>query len=197
MAAPGFEPFTGVGHALASGDSLVDPHDNALPEEVDSFPRGHALAEGDSLLSFMDDRRRTSAGGVSLSAAAVQKRPSANVVAGGGSLPAAAPRVRRPSSAAYKARVRVLHGKQKRTKGGLTSSNLWYSHNTGKVVSMVKSWISRNRYAGSKLATWNRCVSEARHILGIEKGRFVPVKGKTEEGQRVWATAKALFRLHG
>ena len=195
MAAPGFEPFTGVGHALAEGDSLVDPDDYALPEEVDSPPL-QKCPEGLIVLNRFR-RRRPSAGGVSLSAAAVQKRPSANVVAGGGSLPAAAPRVRRPSSAAYKARVRVLHGKQKRTKGGLTSSNLWYSHNTGKVVSMYQSWISRNRYAGSKLAAWNRCVSEARHILGIEKGRFVPVKGKTEEGQQLWATAKALFRLHG
>ena len=86
--------------------------------------------------------------------------------------------------------------KQKRTKGGLTYRDLWYSYNTGKVVSTLKSAQMKERYPGSKLAAWNRCVSEARNILGFQ-GRFVPVKGKTDEGLRLWATAKALLRLHG
>ena len=75
-------------------------------------------------------------------------------------------------------------------------ADMWYSPHTGKVVSRAKQGLSRNMYAASKFAIWNRCLAEARRILGYQ-GRFVPVKGKTVEGMRLWETAKALQRLHG
>ena len=180
MAAP-FRAFAGVGHVLGGGDPLL-----AVPG---------SLAGGDPLLAQPVDTP-PDAPVLRRPAAVVLQRPAARVLAGGDSLPVDAPPGRRQQSAAYKARVRVMRGQQKKTAGGLRPRDMWYSNHTGKVISMSKSLQSQQRYVGSKLAFWNRCTKEARRILGYH-GRFIPIGGKTFEGQRLWTTAKALQRLHG
>ena len=51
---------------------------------------------------------------------------------------------------------------------------------------------SKAKYKGSKLKSWTSCVSEARVRLRL-KG-FVPVGGKTAEGQLLHQTAWAIRR---
>ena len=104
--------------------------------------------------------------------------------------------MRRPSSSAHKTRRAVARGTKTQTGGGLRPIDLWYSHHTGKIISMRRSQKSVAMYPGSKLRFWNECLSEARIICDCQH-RFVPVGGKTVEGRQLHETALAIKRLRG
>ena len=136
------------------------------------------------------------AGGAPPRAAAVIRRPAAAKAARGAPPPSVALVKRRLSSNAYKTRVAVKRGAKAKTAGGLRSIDLWYPHSTGKVVSIVKQQQAKKQYVGSKVQVWSQCVAEARVACGFHR-RFVPVGGRTEEGQRLLETTRAIKRLRG
>ena len=90
----------------------------------------------------------------------------------------------------------MVRGTKKTTAGGLRPQDLWYSHHTGKIVSMRRSQLSVATYPGSKIRFWNECLSEARIICDCQH-RFVPVGGKTMEGRQLHETALAIKRMRG
>ena len=104
--------------------------------------------------------------------------------------------MRRRSSSAYKARAAVVRGTKKTTAGGLRPQDLWYSHHTGKLVSIRRSQLAVALYPSSKLRFWNECVAEARIICDCQH-RFVPVGGKTMQGRQLHETALAIKRMRG
>ena len=104
--------------------------------------------------------------------------------------------MRRPSSSAYKTRRAVVRGTKTQTGGGLRPIDLWYSHHTGKIISMRRSRDSAEMYPGSKMHFWNECLSEARILCGWQH-RFAPVGGKTTEGRWLHETALAIRRMQG
>ena len=65
---------------------------------------------------------------------------------------------------------------------------------TGTIVSKKLSLQMAVRYHGSKLQRWNASVIRARIVLGYE-GRFVPVGGRTVEGQRLLERARHFYPL--
>ena len=88
-----------------------------------------------------------------------------------------------------------MRGVLPKTKGGLRPIDLWYSRHTGKIISRRRSVASINQYAGSKLEFWNACVKEARVALGFVG--FQICGGKTADGKRLLAHARAIKRIRG
>ena len=63
----------------------------------------------------------------------------------------------------------------------------------GRMVSRRWSELAGQRYAGSRFKLWKLCVRNAREELGFQN-RFVPVDGKTRDGQMLHKVARALRR---
>ena len=116
--------------------------------------------------------------------------------------PAAHPRVlKRPASLAQRFRSRgqwarqaVLDGSRASTAGGLKKEHLIKSPHTGVITSKKLALQMMVRYRGSKLERWNASVIRARIVLGYE-GRFVPVGGRTVDGQRLLERARHFYPL--
>ena len=116
--------------------------------------------------------------------------------------PAAHPRVlKRPAGLAQRFRSRgqwarqaVLDGSRAKTAGGLKKEHLIKSPHTGVIVSKKLALQMGARYHGSKLQRWNASVIRARIVLGYE-GRFVPVGGRTVDGQRLLERARHFYPL--
>merc|ERR1712244_70426 len=86
------------------------------------------------------------------------------------------------------AKALVLRGSREKTSGGLRKSQIM-KNKRGKVVSKMKSEMSRKKYKGSKLEAWTKAVTAARKELGITG--FVALNGKTAQGRALYAKAKA------
>ena len=80
------------------------------------------------------------------------------------------------------------------TRGGLQRQDLTMRRRDGRVVSRRGSQMSKDRYAGSRFKLWNLCVREARLALGFQN-RFVPVRGKTADGRKLWEAAHTLRQI--
>ena len=85
-----------------------------------------------------------------------------------------------------------------KTAGGLSKEDLTKSKQ-GKVVSKRTSQNSKADYAGSKLQRWNHAVKRARLVMnnGAAPDHFIPVGGKTAEGQQLLQTVYAIRRMEG
>ena len=126
--------------------------------------------------------------------ASMARRVAIAHAAGGVALPAnadPAPVKRRPASAAQVIRNDVMRGVKDKTKGGLRP----YSRHTGKVIAKHRSDRSQERYEGPGIDRWNACLKEA-IFLGFQ-GRFVPVGGKTRDGQLFLECPHAVKRMRG
>ena len=195
-----FAAFEGVGHLL--GGPFDPPLDVCDPANDGGVPPPPAVPKAAAVKRrpAAPVKRRPAAAKAAMAApppaAASQRRPAVPNSAGGAPPPCGARVKRRPSSAAYKARVRVIRGTQKQTSGRLQSSDMWFSRHTGKVMSKDRSSTSVAMYPGSHLQFWNKCLARARAICKLEH-RFVPVGGKTAEGQLLLETTRALKRLWG
>merc|ERR1711879_502108 len=88
------------------------------------------------------------------------------------------------------AKALVLRGSREKTSGGLRKSQIM-KNKRGKVVSKMKSEMSRKKYKGSKLEAWTKAVTAARKELGIIG--FVALNGKTAQGRALYAKAKANY----
>merc|ERR1712051_991578 len=84
----------------------------------------------------------------------------------------------------------VLRGAREKTSGGLRKSQIM-KNKRGKVVSKMKSELSRKKYKGSKLEAWMKAVTAARKELGITG--FVALNGKTAQGRALYTKAKANY----
>jgi len=119
-----------------------------------------------------------------------------------GVAPAAHPQVlKRPAGLAQRFRSRgqwarqaVLDGSRASTAGGLKKEHLIKSPHTGVITSKKLALQMMVRYRGSKLERWNASVIRARIVLGYE-GRFVPVGGRTVDGQRLLERARHFYPL--
>merc|ERR1712127_178824 len=88
------------------------------------------------------------------------------------------------------AKALVLRGAREKTSGGLRQSQIM-KNKRGKVVSKMRSEMSRKKYKGSKLEAWTKAVKAARKELGITG--FVALNGKTAQGRALYAKAKANY----
>merc|ERR1719445_534261 len=88
------------------------------------------------------------------------------------------------------AKALVLRGAREKTVGGLRQSQIM-KNKRGKVVSKMKSEMSRKKYKGSKLEAWMKAVAAARKELGVTG--FVALNGKTAQGRALYAKAKANY----
>merc|ERR1719148_647957 len=82
------------------------------------------------------------------------------------------------------AKALVLRGAREKTSGGLRRSQIM-KNKRGKVVSKMKSEMSRKKYKGSKFEAWMKAVAAARKELGITG--FVALNGKTPQGRALYA----------
>merc|ERR1719321_1210845 len=89
------------------------------------------------------------------------------------------------------AKARVFSGKKLKTGGGLQKSAL-KMNSRGKVVSKAASAAGKKRFVKNGLAAWSAAIKKARKQMGC-KG-FVPIKGKTAEGKKLYALAKELSK---
>merc|ERR1712194_717287 len=86
----------------------------------------------------------------------------------------------------------VFKGSRVKTSGGLKASDLKLNKD-GKVVSKKQSQGAKMRYhAGSKASKWATALKKARAKLGIQG--FVPIGGKTKEGQVLLAKTRSLYK---
>ena len=84
------------------------------------------------------------------------------------------------------------------TSGGLTADDLTLGPRSGCYVSKRKSRHGRMEYPGSKLEKWNERTKRARHYLGFEQeNRWVPMGGKSADGQLLLATVRRFRREEG
>lgn len=88
------------------------------------------------------------------------------------------------------AKARVFSGAKVKTSGGLAKSQL-KTNKRGKVVSKAASDRAKKTFVKNGLAAWSAAVKGARKKLGL-KG-FVAIRGKTAEGKKLYAEAKALL----
>merc|ERR1719254_339355 len=88
------------------------------------------------------------------------------------------------------AKALVLRGAWEKTVGGLRQSQIM-KNKRGKVVSKMKSEMSRKKFKGSRLEAWVKAVAAARKELGITG--FVALNGKTAQGRALYAKAKANY----
>merc|ERR1712129_18998 len=88
------------------------------------------------------------------------------------------------------AKALVLRGVREKTSGGLRRSQIM-KNKRGKVVSKMKSEMSRKKYKGSQFEAWMKAVAAARKELGITG--FVALNGKTPQGRALYAKAKANY----
>merc|ERR1712129_81036 len=88
------------------------------------------------------------------------------------------------------AKALVLRGAREKTSGGLRQSQIM-KNKRGKVVSKMRSEMSRKKYKGSKLEAWTKAVKAARKELGITG--LVDLNGKTAQGRALYAKAKANY----
>jgi len=117
--------------------------------------------------------------------------------------PAAHPRVlKRPAGLAQRFRSRgqwarqaVLDGRRLSTAGGLKKEHLIKSPHTGVITSKKLALQMGVRYQGSKLQAWNASVATARIYCRYE-GRFVPVGGRTVEGQQLLKWARHFYPIN-
>ena len=86
-----------------------------------------------------------------------------------------------------RARHSVLRGSKLKTSGGLTKKDLIKN----KKVSKVRSESAKKQY-DSGAGKWGAAVSAARKTLGITG--FCAVGGASEQGQALYAQAKAMLR---
>jgi len=129
--------------------------------------------------------------------AAAMKAKSAMKAAGAknaaGAMKKAAPMkkvIKKPTRASgVLAKALVLRGAREKTMGGLSKSDL-QKNLRGKVVSKKASSKAKKAFKGSALEKFALACKEARTQLGL-KG-FVPIGGKTAEGQRLLAKIRAI-----
>ena len=88
------------------------------------------------------------------------------------------------------AKARVFSGSKEKTSSGLYKSKL-KKNRSGKVVSKAASAHSKKLFVKNGLAAWAAAVKGARKKLGLHG--FVAIKGKTAEGKKLYAEAKALI----
>merc|ERR1712127_78773 len=88
------------------------------------------------------------------------------------------------------AKALVLRGAREKTSGGLRQSQIM-KNKRGKLVSKMKSEMSRKKYKGSRFEAWMKAAAAARKELGITG--FVALNGKTPQGRALYAKAKANY----
>ena len=109
-------------------------------------------------------------------------------------LPEPQPVVRRPKLQGQAMRIAVFGGAWHSTSGGLKRCDLKLKVGSSRVISKKSSWASQRKYPGSALHRWNMAVISARVNLRRHcDGRFVPVGGKTELGQRLLRLTRAHY----
>lgn len=79
----------------------------------------------------------------------------------------------------------VWNGTCKKTKGGLTKSDLQFNEKTGRIISKTKS-------DKGKKNLWSIAVKKARKRLDLEG--FVPIGGSTAQGQDLYNMAHNFYR---
>merc|ERR1712186_154210 len=84
----------------------------------------------------------------------------------------------------------VFSGSKVKTVGGLKKSDL-KKNKFGKVVSAKQSARAKKTYS-STIGKWHVAAQKARKALGI-KG-FVPIGGKSKEGQAFLAKARSFYK---
>merc|ERR1712066_333266 len=87
------------------------------------------------------------------------------------------------------ARALVLAGKKQKTASGLTQDKLM-KNKQGKIVSKVRSALSKRRYTTSSIKTWAEAVKTARKSLSLTG--FVAINGKSAQGKALYAKTKSI-----
>ena len=102
--------------------------------------------------------------------------------------------LRRPKLQGQAMRIAVYGGAWHSTGGGLKKEDMKLKVGSSRIISKKMSLAARRRYDGSSLHRWNMAVIAARaNLLRHCDGRFVPVGGKTELGQRLLRLTRAHY----
>merc|ERR1719350_132278 len=88
------------------------------------------------------------------------------------------------------AKAMVLKGAREKTTGGLSKDDL-QKNRRGKTVSKKQSARGKKSWKGSTLERMSTACKEARKKLGLTG--FVPMGGKTAEGQKLLAKVRAIM----